>query len=106
LRQPKTTPAVEKIAYAEEVLNLIGMDAFADTVIGASGESESSGFPIQPLLTGRQLSTASRGSGYRLELSLLPNPLTYFCSTNRLQDWTVKLPSPYVSFCARLDKKA
>ncbi|KAF2648716.1 hypothetical protein K491DRAFT_783877 [Lophiostoma macrostomum CBS 122681] len=38
LRQPKTTPCVEKLAYAEEVLNLIGMDALADTVIGASGE--------------------------------------------------------------------
>jgi ABC-type multidrug transport system ATPase subunit len=42
LRQPKATPVVEKIAYAEEVLNLIGMDALADTVIGASGECESS----------------------------------------------------------------
>lgn len=42
LRQPKTTPVVEKIAYAEEVLNLIGMEALADEVIGASGEGESS----------------------------------------------------------------
>ncbi|KAL5443710.1 hypothetical protein PMIN06_008623 [Paraphaeosphaeria minitans] len=39
LRQPKTTPVVEKIAYAEGVLNLIGLDAFADTVIGASSET-------------------------------------------------------------------
>ncbi|KAF2464540.1 uncharacterized protein BDR25DRAFT_271517 [Lindgomyces ingoldianus] len=38
LRQPKTNPCVEKIAYAEEVLNLIGMEALADTIIGASGE--------------------------------------------------------------------
>ncbi|OAG03327.1 uncharacterized protein CC84DRAFT_1220197 [Paraphaeosphaeria sporulosa] len=36
LRQPKTTPVVEKIAYAEGVLNLIGLDALADTVIGVS----------------------------------------------------------------------
>lgn len=40
LRQPKTTPYVEKITYAEEVINLIGMEALADTVIGTSGESE------------------------------------------------------------------
>jgi ABC-type multidrug transport system ATPase subunit len=40
LRQPKTTPCVEKIAYAEEVLSLIGMEALADTIIGASGESK------------------------------------------------------------------
>ena len=39
LRQPKTTPYVEKIAYVEEVINLIGMEALADTVIGTSGES-------------------------------------------------------------------
>lgn len=40
LRQPKTTPYMEKITYAEEVINLIGMEALADTVIGTSGESE------------------------------------------------------------------
>jgi len=40
LRQPKTTPYVEKITYVEEVINLIGMEALADTVIGTSGESE------------------------------------------------------------------
>ena len=38
LRQPKTVPCIEKITYAERVLNLIGMEAFADTVIGNSGE--------------------------------------------------------------------
>jgi ABC-type multidrug transport system ATPase subunit len=42
LRQPKTNTCVEKITYAEEVLNLIGMEALADTIIGASRESESS----------------------------------------------------------------
>ncbi|KAJ9636210.1 hypothetical protein, variant 1 [Exophiala oligosperma] len=38
LRQPKTTPYVEKIAYAEEVVHLIGMEALADTAIGTGGE--------------------------------------------------------------------
>lgn len=42
LRQPKTNPYIEKIAYAEEVINLIGLEALADTVIGASGQSKSS----------------------------------------------------------------
>jgi len=40
LRQPKTTPYVEKIIYAEEVISLIGMEALANTIIGTSGESE------------------------------------------------------------------
>lgn len=47
LRQPNTNPCVEKIAYAEEVLNLIGMEALADTIIGASGESEYSNSRIR-----------------------------------------------------------
>lgn len=38
LRQPSTTSFVEKISHAEEVLNLIGMEVFADTTVGASGE--------------------------------------------------------------------
>ncbi|KAF2420724.1 P-loop containing nucleoside triphosphate hydrolase protein [Tothia fuscella] len=38
LRQPKTTSYVEKIAYAEEVINLIGLEALANTAIGTSGE--------------------------------------------------------------------
>lgn len=42
LRQPKTTSCVDKIAHAEDMLNLIGMEADADTVIGASGESKPS----------------------------------------------------------------
>ncbi|KAL6149993.1 hypothetical protein ACJQWK_02455 [Exserohilum turcicum] len=42
LRQPSTTPCVEKIAYAEEVLNLIGMEALADATVGTSGEYLSS----------------------------------------------------------------
>ena len=39
LRQPKLTPYVEKIAYADEVIKLIEMEEHADTVIGVSGES-------------------------------------------------------------------
>lgn len=46
LRQPNTNACVKKIAYAEEVLNLIGMEALADTIIGASGQSESSDFRV------------------------------------------------------------
>jgi len=40
LRQPKTTPYAEKITFVEEVIDLIGMEGLADSVIGTSGESE------------------------------------------------------------------
>ena len=39
-RQPKTTPYVEKISYAEEVIQHVGLEPLADTVIGTAGKSE------------------------------------------------------------------
>lgn len=38
LRQPKTTPREEKLAYAEEVIDLLEMRAYADAVVGVPGE--------------------------------------------------------------------
>jgi ATP-binding cassette subfamily G (WHITE) protein 2 (PDR) len=38
LRQPKTVPHAEKLAYVEEVLKLLEMDAYADAVVGVPGE--------------------------------------------------------------------
>lgn len=38
LRQPKTTPRKEKLAYVEEVIKVLEMDTFADAVVGVPGE--------------------------------------------------------------------
>ena len=38
LRQPRTTPKAEKLAYVDEVLQVLEMDAYADAVIGVPGE--------------------------------------------------------------------
>jgi hypothetical protein len=38
LRQPKHVPREEKLAYAEEILVLLGMDKYADAVVGVAGE--------------------------------------------------------------------
>jgi ABC-type branched-subunit amino acid transport system ATPase component len=38
LRQPKTVPHAEKLAYVEEVLKLLEMDGYADAVVGVPGE--------------------------------------------------------------------
>ncbi|TNY20426.1 xenobiotic-transporting ATPase [Rhodotorula diobovata] len=38
LRQPASTPREEKLAYVEEILVLLGMDKYADAVVGRLGE--------------------------------------------------------------------
>lgn len=38
LRQPASTPWKEKVAYAEEVIKMLGMDEYADAVVGVLGE--------------------------------------------------------------------
>ncbi|TGZ78451.1 hypothetical protein EX30DRAFT_322445 [Ascodesmis nigricans] len=38
LRQPKDTPRAEKLAYVEEVIDLLEMRAYADAVVGVPGE--------------------------------------------------------------------
>lgn len=38
LRQPKTTPRKEKLAYVEEVIKVLEMDGYADAVVGVPGE--------------------------------------------------------------------
>lgn len=38
LRQLSSTPHSEKIAYVEEVINALGMETYADAIIGVPGE--------------------------------------------------------------------
>lgn len=38
LRQPKATPYAEKVAYVDEVIKVLEMEAYADAVIGTLGE--------------------------------------------------------------------
>ncbi|KAK9855241.1 hypothetical protein MYU51_002589 [Penicillium brevicompactum] len=38
LRQPSTVPYNEKISYVEEVIRMLGMEEFADAVVGVLGE--------------------------------------------------------------------
>ncbi|KAI9803300.1 MAG: hypothetical protein M1825_002091 [Sarcosagium campestre] len=38
LRQPKSTPKSEKIAYVSEVIRLLEMEAYADAIVGVPGE--------------------------------------------------------------------
>lgn len=38
LRQPKTTPKTEKLAYVDEVIKVLEMEGYADAVVGVPGE--------------------------------------------------------------------
>lgn len=38
LRQPMATPHAEKVAYVDEVIKVLEMEAYADAVIGVPGE--------------------------------------------------------------------
>ncbi|EZG03190.1 hypothetical protein H106_06691 [Trichophyton rubrum CBS 735.88] len=38
LRQPNTTPYEEKVAYVEEVIKMLGMEEYANAVVGVLGE--------------------------------------------------------------------
>ena len=38
LRQPATTPRAEKLAYVEEVIKMLGMEDYAEAVVGVLGE--------------------------------------------------------------------
>ncbi|PYI09696.1 hypothetical protein BO78DRAFT_307994 [Aspergillus sclerotiicarbonarius CBS 121057] len=38
LRQPASTPRVEKIAYVEEVIKMLNMEAYAEAIVGVLGE--------------------------------------------------------------------
>lgn len=38
LRQPSATPRAEKVAYAEEVIKMLGMEEYAEAVVGVLGE--------------------------------------------------------------------
>ena len=38
MRQPATVSRKEKLAYVEEIINLLGMEYYADAVVGVPGE--------------------------------------------------------------------
>jgi hypothetical protein len=38
LRQPRHVPRKKKLAYAEEILVLLGMDQYADAIVCVAGE--------------------------------------------------------------------
>jgi ATP-binding cassette subfamily G (WHITE) protein 2 (PDR) len=40
LRQPSTTPEDEKVAYVEEVIKVLEMEAYADAIVGVPGEGK------------------------------------------------------------------
>lgn len=46
LRQPQEVPDAEKVEYCAEVIRLLGMEKYADAVVGVPGEGVQIGFNI------------------------------------------------------------
>lgn len=40
LRQPKSTPHAEKLAYVDEVIKVLEMETYADAIVGVPGEGK------------------------------------------------------------------
>jgi len=59
LRQPEATPYAEKIAYVEEVIKILEMEAFVDAIVGVPGEGKFARQEYDPV--------AERRSGLNIE---------------------------------------
>lgn len=46
LRQPRTTPDADKIAYVAEVIKILDMEPYADAIVGVPGEGESTDYEV------------------------------------------------------------
>ena len=51
LRQPKSTTKSEKVAYVEEVVKMLGMEDFAEAIVGTPGEGMLHVIPFCQILT-------------------------------------------------------
>jgi ABC-type nitrate/sulfonate/bicarbonate transport system ATPase subunit len=79
LRQPAHVPRQEKIDYVEEVIKLLGMESYADAVVGVPGEGMSFDTAFVAPLTRtrsqcRTTETSYNRSGTRSEASTPPFP--------------------------------
>jgi ATP-binding cassette subfamily G (WHITE) protein 2 (PDR) len=94
LRQPASVSRQEKIDYVEEVIKLLGMEAYADAVVGVPGEGKSPSW-ISQLIHGPaanlvQVSMSSRGS---VSPSVLSSRLNHSCCYSLMNlplDWTAR----------------
>jgi ATP-binding cassette subfamily G (WHITE) protein 2 (PDR) len=67
LRQPAHVPRQEKIDYVEEVIKLLGMESYADAVVGVPGEGVSSTYCFCNVADTNQVSMSNNGSVLQLE---------------------------------------
>lgn len=102
LRQSAKTPKEEKLAYVEEVIKLLEMEAYADAVVGVPGEGKKFGTGSyrnpRKYADFVKVSTLSNESGLRLALNWLRSR-NFSCSlTNQLPAWIHKPLGPFSIF--------
>ena len=72
LRQPESTPQEEKLTYVEEVIKMLGMEDFAEAIVGSPGEGMHHGLTFS-LTNITQVSMLSRENCSRSASSLQQN---------------------------------
>lgn len=96
LRQPAHVSHEEKLDYVEEVIILLGMESYADAIVGVPGE----GMLYYSLLCSQigsnyeQVSMLSSASASPLVLNWQQNPNCFCSLTSPRLAWTVKLHGP------------
>jgi hypothetical protein len=94
LRQPRTVPDEEKIAYVDEVIRLLNMEAYADAVVGVPGEGQFAcgyhNIPSIMTVFATQVSMSSNESVLLSVLSSWQSPLCFYSLMSQLRDWIHK----------------
>lgn len=67
LRQPAHVSRQEKLDYVEEVIKLLGMESYADAVVGVPGEGMSPAYCFYYPADTNQVSTLNNGNVLQLE---------------------------------------
>lgn len=95
LRQPAHVPRQEKIDYVEEVIKLLGMESYADAVVGVPGEGMSFAYCFCNPAHTNQVSMLNNGNVLQSEWNSQRSRNYFFSWMNLPLASTVKLPGPF-----------
>jgi hypothetical protein len=95
LRQPAHVPRQEKIDYVEEVIKLLGMESYADAVVGVPGEGMSFDYCFCSPADTNQVSMSNNGNVLQSEWNSQRSLNSSFSWMNLRLASTVKLLGPF-----------
>jgi hypothetical protein len=95
LRQPAHVPRQEKLDYVEEVIKLLGMESYADAVVGVPGEGMPPSYCFCDTADMNQVSMLNNGNVLPLESNSQRSRNYCFSLMNLRLASTVKLLGPF-----------